>query len=59
MLQQKHQYLQFAKVALAEPSNEAEPVASPEIAKVLAVYQTIAVAAFPEVSWLPVWFTPR
>ena len=37
-------------VALAEPSNEAEPVASPEIAKVLAVCRAVAVAAFPEVS---------
>ena len=45
-------------VALAEPSKDAEPVASPEIAKVLAVSRALAVAALPEVSWLPDWFTP-
>ena len=45
-------------VALAEPSNVAEPEASPEIAKVLAVSRAVAVAALPDVSWLPVWFTP-
>ena len=45
-------------VALAEPSKEAEPVASPEIAKVLDVSRAVAVAALPEVFWLPAWFTP-
>ena len=39
-----------AIVALAEPSNEAEPVASPERAKVLDVSSVVAVAALPEVS---------
>ena len=34
------------------------PVASPEIAKVLAVARAVAVAALPEVSWLPVALTP-
>ena len=33
-------------------------VASPETVKVLAFAKAVAVAAFPEVSWLPVWFTP-
>ena len=47
-----------AMVALAEPSKEAEPVASPEIAKVLDVSNAVAVAALPEVSWLPDWLTP-
>ena len=33
-------------------------VASPETVKVLAFAKAVAVAAFPEVSWLPAWFTP-
>ena len=33
-------------------------MASPEIAKVLEVANWVAVAALPEVSWLPVALTP-
>ena len=44
--------------ALALPSNDALPVASPDAERVLAVARAVAVAALPEVSWLPVAFTP-
>jgi len=44
-------------VALAEPLKEAEPVASPESPIVLEVSRIVAVAAFPEVFWLPAWLT--
>ena len=40
-------------VAFADPSNDAEPVESPVIAKVQLVANLVAVAALPEVSWLP------
>ena len=45
-------------VALPVPSKLAEPVASPESPKVLAVSSLVAEAAFPEVSWLPAVLTP-
>ena len=48
-----------ARSTLPVPSDEVElAVASPDALKLRAVSKAVAVAAFPEVSWLPVALTP-